>query len=106
MILEEIKQFLKPDWRKIALTFLMGGPAIGAIFSGAGAWWLYPISIIISAPLILMDQCTNGFLFHFCYKYGMMSWVCTVNSVLVVIIFYYLASCLLIHIYNKLKIRE
>jgi len=92
------KQFLKPDWRKIVLSiFIATSFILPALFvtSGTNAYILAILKIILMflslplflASLIIKDADLGVFIF----------------LILISIIYWYLLSCIIAWIYDKVK---
>ena len=107
-----IKQFLKPDRRKIA-TFVV----ILVIFylSGQFGYPLSIISIILVLPLFILSQelYTNYMVFLFSIILVLPLFILTQElytnhmvflfSIILLVIFWYLLSCLIVWIYDKFR---
>lgn len=101
-----IKQFLKPDWRKIVILLAM----IGFTFYGLRVYvdnvfyisFLSKISIVFTAIVIFFSRFAGAFLVGDPGPEGLPNYVYLIGYVLSFLVFY-IFSCLIIWVYNKLK---
>ncbi|MBW2976894.1 hypothetical protein KY347_05600 [Candidatus Woesearchaeota archaeon] len=98
---ERIKEFLKPDWRKVLLLVLLFGfSVVFGVTNIGGELLLVELNPFLWAPYALFGFCCPGwfipsgeYLFH-------PVWL------LPGFVYWYLLSCLMVSIYDKLRKRK
>jgi len=95
MIQEEIKKFLKPDWRRILIAIILCGIIYGLLYCFSSGECLSgtAINLMLSGPEAFFESLFDLFL----------SVETPIAEKVSIVIISYILSCLIVYIYDKIK---